>query len=614
MAETRSRRHMDAQPVNPIQMAMGRAPGHGLATAERPKQTGPVVRRVWGYLAHQRAGLLTVFICTAVSTGLSLFGPYLIGKSVDKYIIPRDYHGFLQICVVLLAIYVSGTCIGWVQQYMMVGVTQNTVRQMRQDLFVKFQNLPIRYFDTRTHGELMSRTTNDISNVSNTLNQSVTQLLSSVFMLVGSLVMMLILSPWMTLVTTTTIPIITFAARRITKYTRKYFADQQRHLGEINGFVEETISGQRVVQVFHREERVLQEFRVINDRLRKVGIKAQSLSGSMGPLMNATSNLTFAIIAIAGGWMAFRNVVTIGIVVSFLNYSRLFSQPVNQLANQYNMVQSAIAGAERVFDVLDADSEYHALTESASLERICGEVVFDRVDFGYSRDVPVLKDISFVAKPGDTIALVGPTGAGKTTIVNLLTRFYDIDSGEITIDGVNIRTFDKHWLRNQLGLVLQDAYLFSDTIRENIRYGRLDATDAEVEEAATLANADGFIRKLPHGYDALLTAEGRNLSQGQRQLITIARAILANPAILILDEATSNVDTRTEVHIQEAMHRLMRGRTSFVIAHRLSTIRDADVILVIDHGQIMERGSHAELLEHKGIYYELYTSQFSGVG
>ncbi|WP_235714660.1 ABC transporter ATP-binding protein [Neobacillus dielmonensis] len=482
---------------------------------------------------------------------------------------------------------------------------------MRQDLFEKYQQLPIPFFDQRTHGELMSRTTNDLENVSNTLNQTVVQLISSVFMLVGSVVMMLSLSVWMTLIVVLTVPFITTITKRITKYTRKYFSAQQKSLGEVNGFVQESISGQRVIKVFGREAKSLEEFREMNERLRAVGLKAQSISGSMGPLMNATRNLTFVIIAAVGGVFTYYDIITIGIIVSFLNYSSQFSQPINQLANQYNLLQSAIAGAERVFEVMEHESEF--LDEQATEfdQKIIGDVVFDQVRFGYAPDAPVLKNVSFHAQPGQMIALVGPTGAGKTTIINLLTRFYEIQSGTILIDGKDIRRMSKQFLRKQIGLVLQDAYVFSGTIRENIRYGRMNATDLEVEEAARLANADSFIRKLPKGYDTELKAEGSNLSQGQKQLLTIARAVLASPAILILDEATSSVDTRTEFHIQEAMKALMTGRTSFVIAHRLSTICEADTILVINNGKVVEQGSHEQLLTKQGFYSDLYNNQLT---
>ncbi|WP_251550198.1 ABC transporter ATP-binding protein [Neobacillus muris] len=595
---------------NPFQMS-NRGPRPGEVPTVRSKNAKATLRRIWTYLKRQRQALWLVVISTALVSCFTLLGPYLIGKTIDDYIVPHKLNGFQLMGLALLGIYLLGAAFTWLQQYVAAGLAQNTVREMRQDLFEKYQQLPVRFFDQRTHGELMSRTTNDLENVSNTLNQTVVQLISSVFMLVGSVAMMLSLSLWMTLIVILTVPLITTITKKITKYTRKYFSEQQKSLGEVNGFVQESISGLRVIKVFGREAKSLEEFREMNERLRSVGLKAQTISGSMGPLMNATRNLTFVIIAAIGGVFSYHDIITIGIIVSFLNYSSQFSQPINQLANQYNLLQSAIAGAERVFEVLDTNSEDLEEKVTVPNKKIYGEVTFNQVHFGYTPDVQVLKNISFQASPGQMIALVGPTGAGKTTIINLLTRFYEIQSGAIFIDGEDIRQLDKTFLRKQIGLVLQDAYVFSGTIRENIRYGRLNATDREVEEAARLANADSFIRKLPKGYDTELNAEGSNLSQGQKQLLTIARAVLANPSILILDEATSSVDTRTEFHIQEAMKTLMMGRTSFVIAHRLSTIRDADMILVIHDGEIVEQGSHEELLLKNGFYSNLYNNQLT---
>lgn len=611
MAEKISRDQPDVKSPPLVKMGMGPGGPGMMIPKERSKNTGATLRRMWGYLGRQRLGLLAVCLLTALSAGLALIAPYLMGMSIDRYVIPKDYHGLLNTCLLLLVVHAFSALTGWSQQYVMVGVAQNTVQAMRQDLFAKFQILPLQFFDTKTHGELMSRTTNDIENISLTLNQSMTQLISGIFTLVGTVVMMLSLSLWMTLISIITVPAVILLTRKIAQQTRKYYAQQQAYLGEVNGYIQEIISGQKVVKIFHREKRVIEEFNVINKKLLKASVKAQSLSGVMGPIMMFFSNLSYAIIALTGGWLAYRQVITIGLIVSFLYYSKQFSQPINQLANQYNMIQSAIAGAERVFEVLDTESEFDPLLEVQEVPKLTSEVVFKNVSFGYKAGVPVIKNISLTANPGKMIALVGPTGAGKTTIVNLLTRFYDINDGTITIAGVNIKALDKNALRSHLGIVLQDAYLFSDTIRENIRYGRLDATDEEVEHAARVANADSFIRKLSQGYDTLMTAEGNNLSQGQRQLITIARAIMANPAILILDEATSNVDTRTEIHIQEAMHRLMYGRTSFVIAHRLSTIRRADCILVLDGGEIIEQGTHEALMERKGFYHHLFISQFT---
>jgi ATP-binding cassette subfamily B protein len=491
----------------------------------------------------------------------------------------------------------------------MTSVSQNTVFELRRDLFGKYQELPIKFFDTQANGELMSRATNDIESVSSTLNQSVTQLLNSLITLSGSLVIMLMLNVPLTVVSLITIPLVLLASRKIIGLSRTYFRNQQRHLGELGGFIEETISGQKVVKQYNREEAEVKRFRKISGELNKVSIKAQIVSGLVGPVMNMINNLGFAIIAGVGGWMAYHNLATVGIIVSFLTYSKQFGRPISDLANQYNLIQSAIAGAERVFEVLDMPSEY-GNEQCDDLPRLKGEVAFRDVSFAYKEDSPILSGVTFEAKPGEKIALVGPTGAGKTTIVNLLSRFYDLNGGSIRIDGRDIRELNKNALRSQLGMVLQDAHVFSGTIRENIRFGRLDASDQEIEQAARLANADAFIKRLPHGYETLLNAEGGNLSHGQRQLLTIARAILADPAILILDEATSSVDTRTEMHIQQAMKNLMKGRTSFVIAHRLSTIQDADRILVIQGGGIAEQGSHEELLSMQGAYYELYNTQF----
>ncbi|MGE7610572.1 ABC transporter ATP-binding protein [Paenibacillus sp. NPDC101420] len=588
----------------------GSGPGRGGAVPiVRAKNQASTLKRIWTYLNRQRFGLIIVYVFTVLNALLSLIGPYLIGKAIDTAVIPHDYQGLIRFCILLIGIYGLGSVVAWVQAYVMTSVSQNTVFELRRDLFSKYQQLPIKFFDTRANGELMSRATNDIESVSSTLNQSVTQLLNSLITLSGSLVIMLMLNVPLTVVSLITIPLVLLASRKIIGLSRTYFRNQQRHLGELGGFIEETISGQKVVKQYSREESEVKRFRKISGELNKVSIKAQIVSGLVGPVMNMINNLGFAIIAGVGGWMAFHNMATVGIIVSFLTYSKQFGRPISDLANQYNLIQSAIAGAERVFEVLEMPSEYGD-EESEDLPRLTGEVVFQDVSFAYNADSPILSGVTFEAKPGEKIALVGPTGAGKTTIVNLLIRFYDLNGGSIRIDGRDIRELDKNALRSQLGMVLQDAHVFSGTIRENIRFGRLDATDQEIEQAAQLANADAFIKRLPHGYETLLNAEGSNLSHGQRQLLTIARAILADPAILILDEATSSVDTRTEMHIQQAMKNLMKGRTSFVIAHRLSTIQDANRILVIQGGGIAEQGSHEELLAMQGAYYELYNTQF----
>lgn len=592
---------------------MGHGPGRNMVMQKaKPKQAGATLRRLWAYLSRQRFGLIIVYVTTILSAVISLIGPFLLGTAIDRFIMPKEHEGFWSLCLLMIGIYALGSVVSWIQVYVMTAVSQRTVLALRQDLFDKYQQLPLRFFDTHPTGELMSRTTNDIENVSNTLNQSVTQLLNSIITLAGSLVIMLRLNLPLTLVSLISIPLVLVATRQITRLTRKLFKAQQQHLGELNGFIEETVSGQKIVKLFRREPVAVEQFQKINQKLNQVGIRAQIASGMVGPVMNMVNNLSFALIAAAGGWMVLQGHTSVGIVVSFLNYSKQFGRPITELANQFNLMQSAIAGAERVFEIFDLDTEYAEDHKRAVAElgEVKGSVEFRNVTFSYKPGTPVLQDVSFTAEPGQMIALVGPTGAGKTTIINLLTRFYEIDQGDICIDGVSIRDMDKDSLRSKVGIVLQDAYVFSGSIRENIRFGRLDATDAEVEHAARLANADRFISRLPDGYDTVLAAEGSNLSHGQRQLLTIARAILADPAILILDEATSSVDTRTEMHVQEAMQTLMKGRTSFVIAHRLSTIQDADRILFIHGGRIAEQGDHRQLLEAKGFYYDLYTSQF----
>lgn len=577
----------------------------------KARNTAATLARVWRYIRRQRPGLIAVAILVAASVALSLAGPYLIGIAIDRYIIPQDLEGFLTLSIALVIVYTGASIVTWLQTYMMAVVSGRTVRDMRTDLFAHLQLLPLRFFDKRTHGELMSRTTNDIENVSNTLNQSLPQMITSVLMLVGSLSMMALLNGWLTGIALVTVPLVTLLTKQIAERTKKHFQAQQQHLGELNGVVEETISGQKVVKLFNREAKAAEQFQAINERLTAAGTQAQILSGMMGPVMNMMNHASFIVLAVTGGWMAYRGYTSIGVIVSFLTYTRQFSGPINDLANQYSMIQSGVAGAERVFETLDEETEYARDGEAVQPGTIKGEVSFTDVTFRYN-EAPTLRSVSFLAKPGEVVALVGPTGAGKTTIINLLTRFYEIESGTIAIDGQDIRAWDKSSLRRKLGIVLQDAHLFSGTVRENICFGRFDAGEEEIRAAAKLANADDFIMKLPQGYDTQIAAEGSNLSHGQRQLITIARAILANPSILILDEATSSIDTRTEMHIQKAMAALMKGRTSFVIAHRLSTIRDANQILVLKGGEIAEQGTHEQLLAAGGFYSGLYAKQFEG--
>lgn len=576
----------------------------------KPQNAGKTLGRLWTYLRPGSRYLFLVFMLVCLAGAFSLAGPFLIGKAIDDYIIPGDFPGLLRISMLMTAAYGLGALATWLQNYVMIGLAQDTIRDIRRDLFEKLQTLPVSFFDERTHGDLMSRLTNDVDNLNHTLSHSIQQLFSSGIMLVGSLIIMIWLSPVLAFLTVLVVPLMMMTTAAIAKRTRFFFSNQQKALGAINGYIEETISGQKVVQVFGREERNMAEFKEYNDTLRQAGTKAQVFSGFVMPLMHVFNNLSFAIVAGVGGWLAIHQVITVGIIASFINYSKQFTRPVNEIANQFNLVQSAIAGAERVFAVMDEEPEGANETyERKQLKQVDGHVEFKDVCFSYQKGVPVLKNVSLTAKPGQTIALVGPTGAGKTTVINLLTRFYDVNSGAIYIDGRDIREMEREQLRSFLGIVLQDTYLFSETVRENIRYGRLAATDAEIEIAARLANAEKFILRLPQGYDTLLTEDAGNLSQGQRQLLAIARAVLADPAILILDEATSSVDTRTEVYIQKAMDELMKGRTSFVIAHRLSTIRNADQILVIDQGEIVERGTHQELLAAKGFYYRLYHNQ-----
>ena len=579
----------------------------------KPKNFTATIKRLWFYFGKERNMLLLIFLFVFFDSLLTLLFPYLIGAAIDAIATVNGgvNFGVLQTMVVaLIAVYIADGILTFFQGWLMAGLSQRIVMNVRSSLFEKIQKLPIAFFDAHPHGEVMSRLSNDVDNVSSTISQSITQFMAGSIAISGSLVMMLLLSPALTAVTIMIVPLVILLARIIGKKTRDLFKEQQVQLGQLNSHIEETISGIQVVKAFNHEDKVIEEFDLINTRLYEVGLKAQIWSGFFMPLMNVINNIGFALIAIIGGIIAVENLISIGIIASFISYSRQFVRPLNDLANLFNLLQSGVAGAERVFEILDEKEEPPDLTDAVDLEDSKGHVVFENVSFGYRADVPILKQVSFESKGGSSTAFVGSTGAGKTTIVNLLTRFYDITSGRILLDGMDIRNYTRDSVRRCFGIVLQDAYLFSGTIKENIKYGKPDATDAEMKEAAVMANADGFITRLPQQYDTLLAENGGNLSQGQRQLLAIARVVLAKPKLLILDEATSSIDTRTELHIQDALLKLMAGRTSFVIAHRLNTIRGADRIMVIDQGEIIEEGSHNELLNQRGPYYHMFSNQF----
>uniref|UniRef100_A0A7C5V3K1 ABC transporter ATP-binding protein n=1 Tax=Caldicellulosiruptor owensensis TaxID=55205 RepID=A0A7C5V3K1_9FIRM len=591
----------------------GRGPAHRfLSKGAKPKDLKSTLKRLWEYFNEFRLLLFGIFVTVITGAILQIISPLLIQRAIDGYIVPKKLDGLYKIVLAMIGIYILNSFFAYLQGYGMMIISQKIVFKMRGDLFSKLQRIPIKVFDTRAHGDLMSRLTNDIDVMTNTLNASLTSIFSSIITITGSIIVMLILSPLLTILTLTVVPLMFWLTNLIATKTRKLFSQNQKLLGSLNSIIEEDITGQKVIKVFTREEKEIQKFEKVNRELTHVGIKAQIFSGVIPPLMNLLNNLAFIIVAASGGFLALRSFITVGTIASFIQYARQFTRPLNELANQFNQIQSAFASAERVFEIMD-EVEETSFEDEVDLQDIKGEVEFKNVWFSYTKGQPVIKDVSFKVKPGQMVALVGPTGSGKTTIVNLLSRFYDIDSGQILIDGIDIRRINRYSLRRKLGIVLQDTFLFSETVKENIRYGKLSATDDEVILASKMANAHEFIKHLPHGYDTVLTDNGMDLSQGQRQLLAIARAILSDPAILILDEATSNIDTRTEKLVQSAMLKLMQGRTSFVIAHRLSTIRNADLILVIHDGRIVEQGTHEELLAKKGFYYNLYISQFAVV-
>ncbi|WP_026881853.1 ABC transporter ATP-binding protein [Clostridium akagii] len=649
---------------------MGRSGGPMGSFASGPvvkaKDFKGTLKRLVGYLKPQRTNFILVFIFAIISTIFTIVGPKISAKAIDKLVegimnkytliglhaqqekiatlvkanpaaakSPKvvaglaqikagiskvmnvnsgkiDFTYILNIIVLLIGLYLVSTIFGFLQQYIMAGVAQKTVYNLRRDVDEKLSRLPLKFFDARTHGEILSRVTNDVDNISTTLQQSLTQLITSFVTIVGIIVMMLTISPIMTLVVILTLPLYIFVTAFVAKRSQKYFAAQQKEIGEINGHVEEMYTGHKIVKSFGHEKDSIQVFRNINDRLYVAGWKAQFISGIIMPLMRFVSNLGYVVVCIVGGLLATQGKVSIGDIQAFIQYSNQFTQPIVQTANIANIIQSTVASAERIFELLDEVEELPESVDGKLIEFPKGEVKFENVDFSYKTEEPLIKNMNIDVKQGHTIAIVGPTGAGKTTLVNLLMRFYEIDAGKITVDGVDIRDMKRAQLRNMFGMVLQDTWLYNGTIMENIAYGRKGATEEETMQAARAAHAHHFIKTLPDGYNTILNEEASNISQGQKQLLTIARAILANPTIMILDEATSSVDSRTEVYIQRAMSELMQNRTSFVIAHRLSTIKDAELILVMNKGSIIEMGNHDELIAKKGFYEDLYNSQFSG--
>jgi ATP-binding cassette, subfamily B, multidrug efflux pump len=585
----------------------------GVGKIEKARDARHALARLLPYLRPFSAMLALIFVFVVIYTLLGLAGPYLMGVAIDRFIATRQAAGLVQLALWMLALYILNNAFQAVAGWLMSDVSQRALKQLRLDLFGHLQSLPLNFFDRNSAGELMSRLTNDIDAINQAVSQNVTALLASVLSLVGILIAMFVLNVWLALAAVLVVPIMLWFTEFVARYTRRGFRDLQKELGGLNGVMEEAISGQKVVKAFRRNESVIADFRQHNQAVYRAGVSANSYALLLMPLTNVLGNFFVIVLAGLGGWLALQGLVSVGIIATFISYGQNFIQPLRQLANMYNAIQAALAGAERVFEVIDTPSEVDAAPEARPLPAQRGHAVrFDQVQFGYLPNTPIIKNMSLEAQAGKIIALVGPTGAGKTTIINLLTRFYEITGGQISIDGIDLREIKKADLRRQLGLVLQDTFLFSDTVLENIRYGRLEATDEECVQAAKLADADHFIRVLPQGYHTQLSERASNLSQGQRQMLAIARAILADPGILILDEATSSVDTRTEARIQKALLRLMEGRTSFVIAHRLSTIREADQVLVINHGEIVEQGTHQSLLDQRGFYHHLYVSQFKG--
>lgn len=607
-----SNQKSDDRPTPDVRAALGRGalrPGK-IEKAGDPRRA---LTRLAMYLSPYKVALASVLVFVLIYILLGLLEPYLIGRAIDRYISTKQINGLSGLAILLLIVYLFDNVFQAASSWIMARISQDALRRLRRDLFEHLQKLSIAFFDSHTAGELMSRLTNDIDAINQAVSQNVVSLVASVLSLVGIVIAMFVLNAWLALSALLVVPIMFWFTQFVARYTRKGFRDLQRELGEINGVMEESISGQRVVKAFRRSDLAIERFRASNQKVYQAGVYANTYALMLMPLTNVLGNFFVIVLVGLGGYLALQDLVTVGMIATFIAYAQNFIQPLRQLANMYNAIQAALAGAERVFEIIDTPMELDAAADSPLAVPVKGEVRFENIRFGYLPNQPIIKNISLHARAGQTIALVGPTGAGKTTIINLLTRFYEVNDGRITIDGRDIRDVSKADLRQKLGIVLQDTFLFADTVMENIRYGCLDATDEECIEAAKLADADHFIRQLPQGYQTRLSERASNLSQGQRQLLSIARAILADPSILILDEATSSVDTRTEARIQKALLRLMRGRTSFVIAHRLSTIRDADNVIVINNGEIVEVGTHEQLLEAKGFFHHLYMSQFKGL-
>lgn len=597
--------------------------GHGMrGPAEKAKDFKGTMKTLISYLSKYRLSIIIVFIFAIGSVAFSVIGPKILGKATTEIFnglvskvsgegVGIDFEAIKNILIALIILYVISAIFSFIQGYVMSGISQKVAYNLRDELAKKINRLPMKYFDTKTHGEVLSRFTNDIDTLAMSLNQSLTQIITSITTLIGILIMMLSISVIMTVSALIVIPVSLFIISLVIKKSQKYFKSQQEYLGQVNGQVEELYGGHTVVQAFNEQEESIKEFDKVNNKLYDSAWKAQFLSGIMQPMMMFIGNLSYVIVSILGGYLVIKNRIEVGDIQSFIQYVRSFNQPISQMAQISNQLQSTAAAAERVFEFLNEQEEDITVENPVSIEGLQGKIDFDNVNFGYDKDKIIIKNFTAHVKPGQKIALVGPTGAGKTTIIKLLMRFYDVNSGSILVDNHNIKDFNRRELRELFGMVLQDTWLFSGSIKENIRYGRLDASDDEVINAAKAAHIHHFIKTLPDGYNMVLNEESSNISQGQKQLLTIARAILANPKILILDEATSSVDTRTELLIQKAMDNLMEGRTSFVIAHRLSTIKNADLILVINDGDIVEQGNHEELLAKGGFYANLYNSQFA---